>query len=338
MFDCKLQDEFARLAALQRYEVLDTPPEEPFDKITSLVQTVLDVPICAVSLVDRNRQWFKSSVGLDVRETARNISFCTHAIESRKPMEVHDALLDLRFAANPMVTGKPFLRSYLGVPLATPDGYNVGSLCALDIKPRRYAPQQIEVLKSFAAVVVDELELLSMVRTDQLTGAASRRAFVDNVGKAAAQFARHGRKSALIMFDLDHFKQINDSFGHPAGDKVLRAVGACCGELTRSADMFGRLGGEEFGVLLYDTDEQGAMQTAERFRQALAGLQIAHTPTIGITASFGVAAFSDRFQTSEALIDAADQRLYRAKQDGRNRCCAADRKAMPLGQPDCVGA
>jgi diguanylate cyclase (GGDEF)-like protein len=324
MSESKLQDEFARLAALHRYDVLDTPPDEPFDKITALVQTILNVPISAVSLVDRDRQWFKSCVGLDVRETSRDISFCTHAIRSRRPMAVEDAFLDERFAENPLVTGKPFVRSYLGVPLETPDGYNVGSLCALDTKPRRYDEKQIEVLKSFAAVVVDELELLSLVRTDQLTGAASRRAFVEDVAKAAARFDRHGRESALIMFDIDHFKRINDTYGHPAGDKVLRAVGACCTSLARTQDSFGRVGGEEFALLLSDSSLEGALQTAERFREALAGLVIAHDPPIGMTASFGVAVFSPSCRTGEAIMAEADRGLYLAKHAGRNRCCVAE--------------
>jgi diguanylate cyclase (GGDEF)-like protein len=333
MIDPKLRDEFGRLAALQRYEVLDTPPDQPFDKITSLVQTILNVPMCTVSLVDKNRQWFKSCAGLDVRETTRDVSFCTHTIGARKPMIIEDASLDARFAASPLVTGKPFIRSYLGVPLETPDGYNIGALCALDTKPRIYDQKQVEVLKSFAAVVVDELELLTLVRTDQLTGAASRRAFTDDVKKASSRFARHGVESALIMFDLDHFKRINDTYGHPAGDAVLRAVGQCCVNLIRSADSFGRLGGEEFAILLPDTDEDGAMQTAERFRADLAGLVIPLEPPTGITASFGVATFSDSCRTGEALMVEADRALYLAKQAGRNRCCAARIEAEASVRP-----
>jgi diguanylate cyclase (GGDEF)-like protein len=321
MFDFKLQDEFGRLAALRRYEVLDTPPDAPFEKITALVKTVLNVPMCAVSLVDKDRQWFKSCVGLDVRETSRNVSFCAHTIGSRSPMVIEDAWLDARFAGNPLVRGEPFIRSYLGAPLETPDGYNIGALCALDTKPRIFAESHINILKSFASLVVDELELQSLARTDQLTGAASRRAFVDDVQRAATRFARHGLASALFIFDLDHFKRVNDTYGHIAGDQVLRAVGQCCAELTRSTDTFGRLGGEEFAVLQPDTDLEGALQTANRFREALAEIVVQHDPPIGITASFGVATFSGLCPTGEAVIAEADRGLYLAKQGGRNRCC-----------------
>jgi len=329
MSDHKLQDEFGRLAALHRFEVLDTPPEEPFDKITALVKTILNVPMCAVSLVDKDRQWFKSCVGMDTRETARDISFCTHTIGAREPMVIENASLDARFAANPLVVSRPFILSYLGVPLETSDGYNVGSLCALDTRPRTFDQQQIDVLKAFAAVVVDEFELLSMVRKDQLTGAASRRAFVEQARRAAARFKRSGAAAAMVMFDLDHFKRINDKFGHPAGDKVLRAVGQCCAALTRADDMFGRLGGEEFAILLSETTNGEAVQMAERFRSSLSDLSIPHDPAIRITASFGVASFTPGCDTAETLFAEADRCLYLAKQAGRNCCCTANAEASP---------
>ena len=324
MSDLKLHDEFARLAALQRYDVLDTPREEPFDKITALVQTILNVPMCAVTLVDKNRQWFKSSVGLDLKETRRDDSFCTHAIRARVPMTVQDAWLDSRFAASAIVTGPPFIRSYLGVPLATPDGYNVGSLCVMDTVPRRFEPQQIDVLKSFAAIVMDELELHSLVLTDQLTGASSRRAFAGDVEKAVSRFARNGHVGALITFDLDHFKRINDTHGHDAGDKVLRAVGQLCVALTRAEETFGRLGGEEFGLLLHDTNAAAALEAAHRFRDALSSLAIAHDPILTVTGSFGIAILSTTCNTAEALFSQADRALYAAKRAGRNRCCFDD--------------
>lgn len=120
MLNPKLSDEAGRIAALKRYAVLDTPAAEPFDKITSLVKDVLGVPICAVSLVDRERQWFKSMQGLDVTETARSISFCTHTIKNDTPLLVENAEIDLLFKSNPLVVGPPYIRSYAGAPLRTP--------------------------------------------------------------------------------------------------------------------------------------------------------------------------------------------------------------------------
>jgi GAF domain-containing protein len=177
--DCKLSDEQGRLAALNRYEVLDTGPEKPFDKITGLVQNVMNVSIAAVSLVDVQRQWFKSIQGLEVAETPRNVAFCHHTIQRREPMVVTDASLDPRFSDNPPVTGEPYIRAYTGVPSETPDGCNLGSLCAIDYRPRQFDAQQVAILTSFAKLVVDELELRQVASTDGLTGAPTRRGFME---------------------------------------------------------------------------------------------------------------------------------------------------------------
>jgi diguanylate cyclase (GGDEF)-like protein len=317
----KLTDEAGRLAALLRYEVLDTPAEPAFDKITSLVKTIFNVPIAAVSLIDAHRQWFKSALGLNGSETPRDVSFCTHTIKTRAPMVIENAALDPRFAANPFVVGEPFIASYLGVPLTTPDGYNIGALCGIDRVPRRFDDVQIEIMQSFAALVIDELELRSLVQFDQLTGAVSRRGFLAELDKAAARFSRHGRGSAVISFDLDHFKAINDTFGHPTGDAVLRGVGACCTGLTRAGDCFGRMGGEEFAILLPDTGDVEALEIAERVRHCIAALQIAHDPPIRVTASFGIGLLDAAHPCMQAVLAEADLALYEAKRSGRNRCC-----------------
>ena len=113
-------DESGRLKALGGLHVLDSGEEQPFEKIVTLVEQILRVPMCAVSLVDKDRQWFKARRGLDACETARDISFCTHAIRGTEPFAIPNALLDGRFANSPLVTGAPHIRSYLGIPLMTP--------------------------------------------------------------------------------------------------------------------------------------------------------------------------------------------------------------------------
>jgi diguanylate cyclase (GGDEF)-like protein len=277
--------------------------------------------MAAVSLIDAHRQWFKSAVGITATETVRHISFCTHTIKARAPMVIENAALDPRFAANPLVVGEPFIASYLGVPLETPDGYNIGALCGIDRVPRQFSAAQIEIMKSFAALVVDELELRNLVRFDQLTGAVSRRAFLAEVDKALARFARHGSGGAVISFDLDHFKAINDTHGHPAGDAVLRAVGQCCTSLTRVGDCFGRLGGEEFAILLPDANVDAALETAERVRQCIEAMEIHYNRPIRVTASFGIGLLDRAHPSAEAVFAHADRGLYEAKHGGRNRCC-----------------
>jgi diguanylate cyclase (GGDEF)-like protein len=323
MVESKLHDEQGRIAALERYEVLDTPPEAPFDKITTLVQTVLQVPICAVSLVDRDRQWFKSIQGLDARETPRSISFCTHTIKTDETLIVADALRDARFAANPLVLGPPHIRSYAGVPLQTPDGYNVGALCAIDTKPRVLSAAQIELLRSFASLVVDELELRRIAERDYLTNALTRRGFVEQMKKEIARCHRHGRDSVLVLMDIDHFKTVNDRFGHPAGDEVLKAVSATCAAHLRENDAFGRIGGEEFGILLTETDLDGGAKAAEKIRHAIENQIIAVEGGLHVTSSFGLAALRPEMRTPEDWLLEADGALYAAKRSGRNCWVAA---------------
>ncbi|WP_132389640.1 sensor domain-containing diguanylate cyclase [Novosphingobium sp. PhB165] len=322
MQDVKLNDEPGRLAALRSLEVLDTPPEEPFENIVALVRTVLGVPMAAVTLIDEDRQWFKARSGLGVSETPRNVSFCTYAIRQSEPMLVNDARLDSRFAENPYVTGDPNVRSYAGVPLLTPEGYNVGVLCAIDDKVRTFTTSEVEMLSNFARIVTNELLLRRIAERDQLTGALTRRGFIEKAGQEIARFRRYGRPCCLALLDIDHFKAVNDTYGHPAGDAVLREMVASVVGSSRPVDLLGRLGGEEFALLLPETEPSDALVAVERFREGLAGLAIPLPGggVIHVTVSIGIAPLTDRIVTVEEWIAAADGPLYTAKRGGRNRC------------------
>ena len=153
----KPQDELARVTELHDLCVLDTPPEERFDRLTRTAQRLFDVSIALVSLIDHDRQWFKSRQGLDALETPRNISFCGHAILGQDALVVEDAALDLRFADNPLVTGPLGIRFYAGMPLQGPKGYQVGTLCLIDPKPRHFTPDDVAALRDLAAAVSDQL-------------------------------------------------------------------------------------------------------------------------------------------------------------------------------------
>lgn len=155
----KQKQEEERLAELKSFEILDTPSETIYDQITSLASVMCDTPIALVSLVDQDRQWFKSTIGIDVHETPRNVSFCSHAILQEDILEIKDATTDERFKNNPLVQGDPNIRFYAGAPLETPRGYRVGTLCVIDSKPHELTPEQKNGLKILARQVVDQLEL-----------------------------------------------------------------------------------------------------------------------------------------------------------------------------------
>ena len=153
------QNEARRLKVLWQYEVLDTVPEEVFDDLVEMAGAICEAPIALISLVDESRQWFKARVGVDARETSRDLSFCGHAILQPGLFIVPDATRDERFKDNPLVVGEPKIRFYAGAPLVTPDGHALGTLCVLDKVPRELTPSQLKALRVLAHLVVGQLEL-----------------------------------------------------------------------------------------------------------------------------------------------------------------------------------
>lgn len=154
------------------------------------------------------------------------------------------------------MTGPTNIRAYVGVPLRTSDGHRIGTLCVNDVEPRTVTQAQLDSLQDLARLVVDELELRRLAAIDCLTGAAAApRAFLA-LGKAEFDRARrHQRGLACVVFDLDHFKHVNDTYGHAAGDQVLAEAIAHCRAQLRSSDLMGRLGGEEFAIVRPETSE-----------------------------------------------------------------------------------
>ncbi|NUN65258.1 response regulator [Pseudanabaena biceps] len=152
-------NESDRQAALDRYNILDTLPEQEYDDLTQLAASICGTSIALISLIDRDRQWFKSRVGLDASETHRDISFCGHVVANDEMLQVNDALEDKRFADNPFVVSDPNIRFYAGVPLRTSDNFTLGSLCVIDRQPRDLTPLQIQQLESLSRLVISQLEL-----------------------------------------------------------------------------------------------------------------------------------------------------------------------------------
>lgn len=188
-------NESKRLAALARYDILDSTPEEEFDDITRLASYICNTPIATMTLVDATRQWFKSRVGLDAPETPREIAFCAHTILSTDTMVVRDALEDERFADNPLVTANPHIRFYAGVPLITPDGHALGSLCAIDRVPRNLSNAQLDALQVLARQVVQAMELRQSHR--QLNQLSKKLAHVNDGKDRLFSMIAHDLKSPV---------------------------------------------------------------------------------------------------------------------------------------------
>ncbi len=332
-------DESRRLRSLRETALLDSPLEERFERITRLAQRLLRTPIAAVSLVDAERQWFKSIQGFDVRETARAVSFCSHTILCDDVMIVRDAREDPRFHDNPLVTGGPHIVFYAGCPIRTPDGSRVGSMCVVDRRFRYLSRDDVGALRDIARLAEQELaqsfrraadcEILDGVealrraaRVDSMTGLWNREAIFEALEAEILRARRAGVGVGVIMADIDHFKRINDSLGHAAGDAILRQTAKRMVGAVREIDAVGRYGGEEFLIVLGPCESPAAAAAvAERVRRRIADDRFAAGPEgCEATVSLGVAfAMSAQGLRGEALVEAADCALYRAKRAGRNQ-------------------
>ncbi len=307
-------DEQSRLASLESTGLLDSAAEERFDRYTRLVRKLFDVPIALVSLVDRDRQWFKSKQGLKVPETPRDISFCGHAILKDEVFVIEDASRDVRFDDNPLVTERPSIRFYAGAPISTPDGQRIGTLCIIDTEPRDIVGVDIESLRDIAAMVSNELAALRLATVDELTGLSNRRAFNMLATQVLAVCQRTGQVATLVAIDMDGFKQINDRFGHAVGDEALCEFATVMREVFRESDLCARLGGDEFAVLMTAASPRDVNAGFCRFAEAIDARNAKVGRSYHLAYSSGVARFdASRHSSIAALIKEADDRMYEQK-------------------------
>ncbi len=307
-------DESIRLETLRALNLLDTAPEERFDRLTRMARRMFGVPISLVSLIDANRQWFKSSQGLDASEMPRDVSFCGHAILGDDILLIPDAQLDDRFNNNPLVTGNPNIRFYAGCPLKTLNGSKIGTLCIIDSEPRDFSEDDMALLRDLAAMAEQEIAAVQLSTLDELTLISNRRGFM-TLGQHSLNVAvRTGLPSMMVFFDLDGFKEINDSFGHAEGDRALVAFAERMRSVFRDTDVFGRIGGDEFAVLLSGTDDATLDGVLARFAKAISDYNASAKRGYDLAYSIGRVSH----QGSKALIDdllaQADALMYANKQ------------------------
>ena len=307
-------DENIRLETLRTLKILDTAPEERFDRLTRMAKRMFGVPISLVSLVDMNRQWFKSKQGLDAEETPRDISFCGHAILGDDVFMIPNALEDERFADNPLVTDAPNIRFYAGCPLKVANGSKLGTLCLIDREPRDLDEEDLELLRDLAAMAEQEIAAVQMATLDELTLISNRRGFISLGQHLLSMCNRKKMPVTILLFDLDDFKPINDNFGHAEGDKALVAFAQLMREQFRSSDVFARIGGDEFASLLTDTDSEQVEATMARFKDAVDNYNQMSKRGYDLKYSVGHVSYEpDRFMQIEDLLAEADELMYQQK-------------------------
>lgn len=312
-------NESERIAKLFAIDILDTSPEGVYDDLTKAASLALNMPISLISLVDTNRQWFKSKVGLDIDETSRDIAFCSHAVYSNEPLIVEDAKEDERFKNNPFVTSHQ-IRSYLGMPLNIADDMCLGTLCVISPEKKQFSSEELELLGHLRDAIVRILKYREESLSDYLTGVFNRRMFHKIGKKFISTYKRDHQKFCLISIDIDNFKTINDRYGHDFGDNVLITVCKKIEGILREDDYLFRLGGEEFAVLAPSKNKDISFQLAERICKEIEKFDLTYNGQyINPTISCGVCDFDNDHINIQALLNAADDALYKAKSSGKNK-------------------
>ncbi len=321
-------NEAERLKALADYNMLDTPPEQAFDDLTAIAAYICKTPIALISLIDGDRQWFKSKVGLKSSETPRDWSFCSHAIlQPENILVVPNAIKDDRFNNNPLVKRNPKIRFYAGAPLITPDGLPIGTLCVMDTIPHHLSYQQLDALRRLSRQAIAQMELIQEVRnrkqaeiegrqlllTDELTGLYNRRAFL-LMATQQLKIAHRMKVFCWVMFiDLDGLKQVNDTLGHDMGDALIIDAGRLLRQSFRNSDIVARLGGDEF-IVFISSYFKDADSIQARLQTNIANFNQQQNRSYKLSMSIGIERYSPESNMSlEQLITRSDELMYTQK-------------------------
>lgn len=331
-------NEAERLRFLRGLRVDCAAPIAELEKLAQVASWIADTPIALVSLVDDEVQRFAANVGLPgVEGTPRDVAFCAHAILDSAQLVVEDAADDSRFSDNPLVTGAPGIRSYVGSVLEPEDSVRLGTLCVIDTKPRTFAPEvlrQLDHLSEAATALLlahrdrlalrerleleeqEQIVLRDKAECDPLTGLLNQSGFR---ARADAILAQARGPEGLAIIDVDHFKQVNDRWGHPFGDSYLQAIAEGLSDGLGPDAIVGRIGGDEFAALLPAGAREAQLTAIARARTMVRGAAVdLGKPDLG-RLSIGLCSVSQvPEQTFDALYQRADIALYAAKERGRN--------------------
>ena len=330
--------ETLKLAEMHTLDVFYTPLEERFERITRTAKRLFGVPVAAITVVNQEKQWFKSVAGWAVSELPVEQSLCAHTVSDNQLTVIADTKADPRFAEHPLVVGKPKFRFYAGYPLQDRWGKTTATLCLLDVKPREFSRADTQALRDLGQMAQGEIlsermseaqakliSKLGLARReamfDALTRVWNRRGASSLLGMALKEAEEANSDVSVCLIDIDKFKRINDNYGHQVGDQVLRKIAGILVACLRDEDMVCRYGGDEFLLILNELDEKQVAGIGERVRRSVAESPIAtRDGTMPMTISVGCATWhAKEGKTAEELIEAADDALIQCKSDGRNR-------------------
>lgn len=296
-------------------DVLETPAKDRFERLTRLAKHMFDLPMAYVTLAADNPQWFQSSTGFNADPENMDSSFCSHTIHSSSTFLVPDASKDKRFAKHPLVIGEPYIRFYIGRSLRHHDNTKLGTLCMVDTKPRQMSKQDLLALDDLAELAEHELIASVLASIDDLTGLSNRRGFITLSKNILNVCARQNAPATIVLLDLNQFKAINDKFGHTEGDRALIKFSRYMKNTFRDSDILGRIGGDEFAVLLTHATVDYANEIIERLRQDVARATEIDSRGYDINFSVGIASIDDKQQSIEDLLDYADELMYKDKRE-----------------------
>ncbi len=326
---------------LQRYRILWGSEVHDASEIAATVSLVLEMPRVLICLNERYRSWYTGAHGITGEDMDTLLAFCANANLAESTFAVADTRKEAYFAREPAVSGPAGVVFFAGARLSDPEGKSFGTLCLIDDAPRSLNSAQMKVLERFAALISQDICLRSAGRyairdlidaeedkcalydlavTDPLTKALNRRAFFRFAEREVLRAKRHGTDVSVLLFDIDHFKRVNDIHGHAIGDEVLVKLAQKISSSIREEDLFGRLGGEEFALVLPETDVDAAVRTANRLRQKVGEMSFeSRQGVFSITVSMGISCPAAAEVDIVTALDRADKSLYRAKSLGRNR-------------------
>ncbi|HEY1090929.1 MAG TPA: sensor domain-containing diguanylate cyclase [Burkholderiaceae bacterium] len=330
--------EAARLQKLRALGVLDIDVDEELRVLVRAAAAITGAPKAFVTFVEDVQVRLQGQDSAPARMGARENSFCSLAIKEDEILFAEDVRTDSRTAAVAARPANAAVVTYAGAVLKTEDGINIGTLCVLDHVKRSLTQEQLQLLVGLARQVMHLVALRKTTRelddalakmtllatTDGLTGLLNRRAFFERAEQLQKLAGREGGQISVALIDVDHFKKVNDNFGHAAGDQVLVQLAQRLRTKLRGTDLIGRIGGEEFAIALPFTALDAALAVTEQLRLQVAAAPVAFEgQDIPVTISAGVTSVAPGGDSVEGALRNADAALYRAKAEGRNRVTAA---------------